>query len=226
MIDNPYSVLGIQEGATKEEIKKAYRQCAKKYHPDLHPDDPEAAQKMNEVNEAYDMLMNPEKYSSASGQGYNGQSGGYSGNGYYYGHVNFEDFFGFSASAFRPQARPDDSEPVRQAIYSVNAGKYSDALNMLDLVEQEKRDARWYYISALANSGLGNTVTATEHISRALQMEPDNPTYRILYNHIARSGRTYTDNARGYDIYTTDMSRLCMGLCLVPFCCPWCRCCC
>ena len=67
MIDDPYKVLGISEGATKEEIKKAYRKKAKEYHPDLHPDDPEAAQKMNEVNEAYDMLNNPEKYQRQSG---------------------------------------------------------------------------------------------------------------------------------------------------------------
>lgn len=61
MAINPYEVLGINPGATKDEIKSAYRKMAKKYHPDLHPDDPKAAEKMNEVNQAYDMLMNPEK---------------------------------------------------------------------------------------------------------------------------------------------------------------------
>ena len=77
MIDDPYKVLGISEGATKEEIKKAYRKKAKEYHPDLHPDDPEAAQKMNEVNEAYDMLNNPEKYQRQNHAGYQRQSGAY-----------------------------------------------------------------------------------------------------------------------------------------------------
>ena len=62
MVDDPYRVLGVSRGATREEIKKAYRQKAKLYHPDLHPDDPKAAEKMNEINEAYDMLNNPEKY--------------------------------------------------------------------------------------------------------------------------------------------------------------------
>lgn len=61
MID-PYNVLGVAPDATQEEIKKAYRKKAKEYHPDLHPNDPEAARKMNELNEAYEMLQNPEKY--------------------------------------------------------------------------------------------------------------------------------------------------------------------
>lgn len=64
MVSDPYSVLGISKDASKEEIKKAYRKKAKEYHPDLHPNDQVAAQKMNEINEAYDMLNNPEKYNT------------------------------------------------------------------------------------------------------------------------------------------------------------------
>ena len=56
-----YEVLGINKGASEDEIKKAYRQMAKKYHPDLHPDDKEAEEKMKEVNEAYEILSDPEK---------------------------------------------------------------------------------------------------------------------------------------------------------------------
>ena len=56
-----YEVLGLSKGATDEEIKKAYRKMAKQYHPDLHPDDPEAAEKFKEVNEANDVLSDPQK---------------------------------------------------------------------------------------------------------------------------------------------------------------------
>ena len=62
MTKTPYEILGIAEGAGMDEIKRAYRRKAKEYHPDLHPDDPRANEKMQEVNQAYDMLCNPDKY--------------------------------------------------------------------------------------------------------------------------------------------------------------------
>ncbi len=68
MVRSPYEVLGISENATADEIKTAYRKKAKECHPDLHPDDPNAQEKMNEVNAAYDMLSNPDKYQTWKAQ--------------------------------------------------------------------------------------------------------------------------------------------------------------
>ena len=66
MVMDPYKVLEISPGASEEEIKKAHRRLAKKYHPDLNPGDEVAAKRMNEINAAYDMLTRPgaERYRS------------------------------------------------------------------------------------------------------------------------------------------------------------------
>ena len=83
-----YEVLGIQKGASEDEIKKAYKKKAREYHPDLHPDDPSCEEKMKEVNEAHEVLSDPEKrqrYDQFGHAGVDpnyGGAGGFSGGGF------------------------------------------------------------------------------------------------------------------------------------------------
>lgn len=247
MLDDPHAVLGISKDASQDEIKRAYRKKAKEYHPDLHPNDPVAAKKMNEVNEAYDMLTNPEKYAArrtqeqqqqqqrtAYQQRY-GQQGstGYRGSGGWYsdfGDFDFGDIFGFgfggtSHADPEPQEMPDDSPAIRQAVRDINNRQYSAALERLSFIQSTGRNARWYYLSSLANKGLGNTMQALEHIQRAVQLEPDNAQYRQVLQSMKRSQQTYQRNAQGYDMGAMDMHKLCMGLCAANFFCTFCRCC-
>ncbi len=232
MIDDPYKVLGLSPGASAEEIKKAYRKKAKEYHPDLHPDDPTAAQKMNEINEAYDMLQHPEKYKARREQeakkqqenarysGYGGQTGygGSSGNGYGswdgrqsggsqdrgyqnyggwtsdFGGFDFGDLFGFGPARYNtaPQPQAGDPPELVRAIRAVQSGRFGEAIDILSRMTSQYRNDRWYYVSAAAYKGSGETARAQDMIERAIQMNTGNQMYRQYRQEILQEARSET----------------------------------
>ncbi len=179
MIEDPYKVLGVSPNASDEEIKRAYRALAKKYHPDRNPGDAEAARRMQEINAAYEQIKNPQKQQP----GYGGYSyGGYDPFGGQYQQPNQEDQY---------------FQGVRQYI---RFGKYQEALNMLS--NMTERSARWYYYSALAHNGLGNQVTALEHIRKAVSMEPDNYEFLDALNRIEHGGAAYRQRSGDFGGFT------------------------
>ena len=186
MIDDPYKVLGVSPDASDDEIKQAYRRLAKKYHPDRNPGDAEAARKMQQVNAAYEAIKNPEKARPNPGGSYGGSYGGYGSYGY--------DPFG---GAWQQSQRQRTGDQYQQAAYNyIRFGRYQEALNALN--SSAERNARWYYLSALANNGLGNQVTALEHIRRAVSMEPDNQEYLYVLQQIENGGSTYRRQAGNF----------------------------
>lgn len=248
MVNDPYTVLGIQRGASQEEIKTAYRKMAKKYHPDLHPDDPKAAEKMNEINEAYDMLSHPEKYANKQtsqsrssytgygqsqgqsygrqsyqgyGQGYGRQS--YQGSGGWY--TDFDDFFGFGGFdfqndnnvTFNPKEEPTDSNYIKTIIRDINAGNYQQAMISLMKVTSYDRNARWYYLYAVALYGIGNSTGAIEYMRRAVQMDPNNRYYHQLLNKLRNEGQTYYREAETYVNPFRRMGRIILIFLIIQF---------
>ena len=204
MIDDPYKVLGVSPDASDEDIKRAYRRLAKKYHPDLNPGDQEAARKMQEVNAAYEQIKNPEK---AGPHGQNPYGGYY-------------DPFG-GAYRQQTQGNSQSGDQYQQAAYNyIRFRRYQEALNALS--NAPERNARWYYLSALANDGLGNQVTALEHIRRAVSMEPDNPEYLSALDQIEPGGAAYrrqAGNFRGFTMGFDPCTNLCLCYLANIFCC-------
>ena len=206
MIEDPYKVLGVSRDASDEDIKRAYRRLAKKYHPDLNPGDQEAARKMQEVNAAYEQIKNPEKFTSQQSGGYGQDYGGY-----------YDPFGGYRQQSYGSQT----GDAYQQSAYQyIRFGRYQEALNALQ--NSQQRNARWYYLSALANDGLGNQVTALEHIRRAVSMDPDNQEYLWALNQMEHGGSMYRQQAgnfRGFTMGGDPCTNLCLCYLMNIFCC-------
>lgn len=196
MAMNPYEILGIDRTANDDEIKRAYRELAKKYHPDNFKDNPLsdlANEKMKQINEAYDIIQkerNNRKNDDYSA--YNGYS--HSGNGGTYGNSQ------------------SDSYRVRELI---NESRYSEAEIILNRVHVNERDAEWYYLKGVILTKRGWFFDAQKNFQTACNMDPSNAEYRdALYStrHTSNRFNSRRYNAEGNQNAGCSGCDICTGL--------------
>lgn len=160
-MNDPYKVLGVTPSATDEEIKKAYRDLAKKYHPDKYVNTPfsdMASEKMKEINEAYDQILSERKSAKSQGQNYTR---------YHENRSRFED--------------------IRVMI---NSGDFVGAERELGSIPSDDRDAEWYYLMGIVVFKKGWLEDAYNYFQTACRMDPNNVEYQSMYRRVQqqRSG--------------------------------------
>ncbi|MGI6721712.1 MAG: J domain-containing protein [Anaerovoracaceae bacterium] len=179
-MNNPYEVLGVKEGASEAEIKAAYKELVKKYHPDRYQNNPLAdlaEEKLREVNEAYDYLM---KNHSGSGGSY-----GYSGSS---AASSSED-----RAAFQQIRRDLDANDLRSAEARLHDVKI--------------KNAEWVFLNGMLSYKKGWYDDALANVQQACSMDPNNSEYRSVLNQLAAAGGGYRQQAynRGYGMGGDDL---------------------
>lgn len=210
---DPYEVLGVNRGASIDEVKNAYRALAKKYHPDNYSDSPlqdAANEKMQEINEAYDAIV-----SGNAQQSYSGGAGAYRD---YRGNAGY-------GSSYSYQNAYNDYTYVRNLI---DKNRLDDAEILLEKMPQQSRDAQWYYLKGRINYNRGWIDQAYTYFSTAYTMDPSNAEYKNVYDNLNsqrnggyRTSRKSSDkDACGCccDLLCADACCECMGGDLIPCC--------
>ena len=171
-MNNPYELLGVNPGATDEEVKNAYRELAKKYHPDNYADSPLAEfanEKMQEINAAFDAIMNERRK-----------------NGY---------------RPPDPQPNPGYSQQYAYSSNfgdiraMIQANRLVEAEELLDGIPLDRRDAEWYFLKGSVFYSRGWLDDAMNHFSTACRLNPNNTEYRAAFN---RMGWRQQGNASGF----------------------------
>lgn len=193
-MNNPYEVLGVPRTATNDEVKKAYRQLCKKYHPDSYVNNPLAdlaEEKFKEVQAAYEQIMKER------------ENGAYS--------------YSTGSQSYSSADSGQETVELQAARNYINSRHFREALNVLANIHN--RTAMWYYYSAIANMGIGNNLVAVDHAKQAATMEPNNMEYVNFANQMQFRGQQYQNTGYGYGRPSFGTGNLCCDLwCLDTMC--------
>lgn len=194
---DPYQVLGIPRSATDEEVKKAYRNLARKYHPDNYAGSAQAAASseeiMKEINEAYDNIQKERQGKSSSGQ------------------QQYNTYTSSGTTSFYE---------VRRLI---NEGRYSEAELIIDSTPASDRGAEWNYLKGCLLTQRGFYYDAMRYIEIAHYLDPNNPEYKEAKNRMRARANGYGGAYRTQN--NTGDCDLC-GICSTLICCDGCCECC
>ncbi len=190
---DPYSVLGLSPGASDEEVKKAYKRLAKKYHPDIAGNSEEAAHRMQEINAAYDQIIN---------------------------HRSDWQYQQQRSSSYSSAYGSDEPIEMQAAVNYINARRFMEALNTLYSIPEGKRSGRWYFLSAYAKAHTGDTVGAGRDIDEAIRREPGNMSYHAFRDNLTGRRTAYSGYTQNYSANTPGgiCSSLCLSLLFFRFC--------
>jgi molecular chaperone DnaJ len=195
ILKNPYEVLGIKEGASEEEIKKAYRELVRKYHPDQYRDNPLAdlaESKLREVNEAYEYLMKNKNTSNEYEQS--------------------------KRKSWWNNSKTENGGFYQQVRVQINNGNLDAAEKELNSTSD--RPAEWFYLKGLIFLKRGWYDQAYTHIQTAARMEPYNFEYKDALRRMNNANNMYRMNAygRGYN-KDLDLCQICQCLWCTDCCC-------
>ena len=197
-MNDPYSVLGVSPDASDEEIKRAYRELARKYHPDNYQNNPLAdlaEEKMKAINEAYDAITK-----QRSGRGGSYQST-------------------YQQSGYQRQNPSGGTSVYARARQAINLGNLSQAEQLLQSVPGQ--DAEWHFLMGSIAYRKGWLDEAMQQYQMACNMDPGNLEYRQAYEMMRRGGQSYrpygyaSSNMDTCDCCTTlfCLNCLCGGFC-------------
>ena len=201
-MNDPYQILGVPETASDEEIKKAYRDLARKYHPDNYHDNPLAdlaQEKMKEINAAYEQITKER----ASGRRTGGAGGAYGGGSYGYG--GYQSYGGYGSS----QSYSGQSSVLQQARIAINTGNISRAEALL--ANYSDHNAEWNFLKGVVCYRRGWMDEALRYYRIAVQMDPGNAEYRQALDYM--EGTDDTAYRPGGSFGTLCSGNPCLSMC-------------